>query len=309
MIRTLPLLFALIPAPLAAATLELPAGAELRAEVVDPAGRYALPLAPWAAGSGVKARETTGQISRQAWRLGGTGLSSFQILSDLRAQLESDGFSILFECSTRECGGFDFRYGTEVLTEPAMHVNLGDFHFLSAENEANNLVSLLVSRSASAAFVQVIQVGDAAPITQPVTSTRAVPGTALPTAELSEIGPAMESVGRYILADLVFETGSAALGPGDFTSLTDLAAYLKADTSRRVALVGHTDATGSLSGNVSLSKRRAESVMARLISDFGVPAAQLEADGIGYLAPIATNQTEEGRATNRRVEAILVSTR
>jgi len=93
-----------------------------------------------------------------------------------------------------------------------------------------------------------------------------------------------------------------------FTSLTELADYLKANPEKRVALVGHTDAEGSLAGNISLSKRRAASVMDRLINDLGVNPGQLEAEGIGYLAPIASNQTDDGRTRNRRVEAILVST-
>ena len=172
-------------------------------------------------------------------------------------------------------------------------------------------VSLLVSRSASAGFVQLIQVGASdtasAPV-EPMTSSKAETGAALPALLADDIGTAMESVGRFILADLVFATGSSDLGPGSFTSLTDLAGYLEAHPEKRVALVGHTDAEGSLAGNVSLSKRRAASVKDRLVNDFGVNPAQLEAEGIGYLAPIASNQTDDGRTRNRRVEAILVST-
>jgi OOP family OmpA-OmpF porin len=76
-----------------------------------------------------------------------------------------------------------------------------------------------------------------------------------------------------------------------------------------VALVGHTDALGSLAGNTDLSRARAVSVRERLIAEYAVPAAQLTAEGVGYLAPRATNQTEDGRARNRRVEAIVTSTR
>ena len=74
-----------------------------------------------------------------------------------------------------------------------------------------------------------------------------------------------------------------------------------------VAIVGHTDAVGSLAGNTALSKRRAESVRARLIEDYGVDPEQLQADGVGYLAPIASNLTDAGRAANRRVDVILLT--
>ena len=172
-------------------------------------------------------------------------------------------------------------------------------------------MSLLVSRSASAGFVQVIHVGpdEASDVTvEPQASTKAEPGSAMPAVLSDDIGTAMERVGRFILADLVFATGSSELGPGGYTSLTELAGYLAANPEKRVALVGHTDAEGSLAGNISLSKRRAASVMDRLVNDFAVNPAQLEAEGIGYLSPIASNQSDDGRTQNRRVEAILVST-
>ena len=311
--RSLFLAAVLMVTPLAsaAATINLPAGAALRAQEVEPAGTYLLPTGPWGEETGVPGTRTSGKVTRQAFRLGGTRLSSYQILLNLRTQLDDQGYEIVFECDTEDCGGFDFRYGTEVIGEPEMHVNLGDFQFLSAikPGDAPDAVSLLVSRSASAAFVQAVQVGAVAPVgAEPIASTKAEPGVPLPAELSGDIGTAMESVGRFVLADLVFATGSADLGPGTFTSLVELADYLKANPSKRVALVGHTDATGALSGNISLSKRRATSVMNRLIDDFGLPAAQLEATGIGYLAPIASNQTEEGRNRNRRVEAILIST-
>jgi len=93
----------------------------------------------------------------------------------------------------------------------------------------------------------------------------------------------------------------------EYETLTTLANYLKAQPNRKIALVGHTDAEGSLQGNIALSRQRARAAMQRLI-ELGVPRAQLEAEGVGYLAPMANNLTEEGRTQNRRVEAILTST-
>jgi outer membrane protein OmpA-like peptidoglycan-associated protein len=309
--RLLAVIVAALPLGAGAAELSLPASAELRVESVEPAGRYAMPVAPWREDVGVETEGVSGSVTRQAWRIGGTGLTSYQILLDLRQQIVKDGYEIRFECSTQACGGFDFRYGVEVIGAPEMHVDLGDFHFLAASRAGDtpDHLSLLVSRSPSAGFVQIVQVGAlAAGPAEPMASTKAEPGAALPAQLDSEIGPAMEEIGRFVLADLVFDTGSAELGPGNFTSLQELADFLNDNPRKRVALVGHTDAEGSLAGNISLSKRRATSVMTRLIEDFGVDQGQLEAEGVGYLAPIASNQTGDGRTMNRRVEAILVST-
>ncbi len=298
---------------MAQAAITLPAGATLSFEEVDGGARYALPVGPHN-GDTLPTILTEGEVTRRAWRLGGTGLTSFQILVDLRAQLVEDGYEIIFECDQKTCGGYGFRFATEVIGEPEMHVDFGDFQFLSARvpGDSGQFASLLVSRSASAAFIQMITVGpsdiatpDPGAVTAP---TAADPGPApVPDEATGDLGAAMSTIGRFILADLTFDTGSAALGPDRFDTLAALAAYLNDAPSARVALVGHTDAEGSLTANIAISQERAISVMDRLVSDHGVDPAQLEAKGIGYLAPIASNQTEEGRTRNRRVEAILVT--
>jgi OOP family OmpA-OmpF porin len=109
-----------------------------------------------------------------------------------------------------------------------------------------------------------------------------------------------------VLEGLAFATGSAELAPGGDSILGALAAYLLANPTRRVALVGHTDAQGALEANIALSRRRAQAVTDRLTSAFGVPRTQVEAEGMGWLAPIATNLTPEGRVANRRVEAVVL---
>jgi OOP family OmpA-OmpF porin len=315
MIRTIALLLgaALVGAPGLgrAAPLSLPEGAILQLQDGEPAGSYQMPVAAWTDSAGIPTLATSGHVTRQAWRLGGTGLSTYQILLTLRQQLLNDGYEVLFECSDADCGGFDFRFGTDVISEPAMHVDLGDFYYLAAQKPGDEVdaVSLIISRSVSAGFVQIVRVSPIAALPAvPLTSSKAEPDAAMPVALTGEIGPAMEAAGRFILGDLVFATGSADLGPGDYASLRELAEYLRDHPGKRVALVGHTDATGSLAGNIGLSERRARSVLARLVAEYGVPKEQLEAEGIGYLAPIASNQTDEGRTLNRRVEAILVST-
>ena len=110
-----------------------------------------------------------------------------------------------------------------------------------------------------------------------------------------------------VLSDLDFESGSATLGDDGIASLTMLAEWLSATPNARIALVGHTDSVGSADGNRALSQRRAETVRARLIFEGDIEPSRIEAAGVGYLAPVAPNTTEDGRAMNRRVEAILLS--
>jgi OOP family OmpA-OmpF porin len=112
--------------------------------------------------------------------------------------------------------------------------------------------------------------------------------------------------GAAALDDLDFRTGASDLSGGDFPSLRRLADYLGENADRRVMLVGHTDSQGSPAANRALSEARARAVRRHLVDVLGVDPAQVGADGVGDLAPRATNATPEGRAANRRVEVVLL---
>jgi LPXTG-motif cell wall-anchored protein len=97
-----------------------------------------------------------------------------------------------------------------------------------------------------------------------------------------------------------FETGSAQLRPSSRAQLRDVAAVLGAYPAARVKIGGYTDDTGDPAANQQLSQARAESVQTQLVAD-GVAAERLEAEGYGEAHPVATNDTETGRAKNRRI--------
>jgi outer membrane protein OmpA-like peptidoglycan-associated protein len=111
-----------------------------------------------------------------------------------------------------------------------------------------------------------------------------------------------------VLDDLVFPSGSASLAEGDYASLAALAAWLAADTGRKVVLVGHTDASGGLEGNIKLSRLRAESVRQFMLFKYDLSPDRIQAEGIGFLSPRESNLTEQGRQKNRRVEVMATST-
>lgn len=316
MIRAIAILLLAWPLPALALTLDFPLNATLQTEVVATNDSYAMPVGPWAEGE-IPVLETVGAVTRQSWRIAAQGVSTQQIMQPLRQQLEVSGFTILYTCRTDICGGFDFRFGTDVLAPPDMIVDLGDFRYVAAQRRDGDdveTISLLVSRSARAGFVQVIRVGtapEAAPLVTPTDPAVTSDAVGAPVAQTpppsGDIGAQLDGTGRAILGDLTFDSGSSELGPGDFASLRALADYLAERPGRQVALVGHTDSSGPLDGNIALSKRRATSVQQRLISDYGVTRTQLAAEGMGYLAPIASNLTPEGREANRRVEVIITS--
>lgn len=294
-----------------AVTLEFPGAATRTAQEVTPLSSYALPMSPWKNGT-LDTLPAEGEVIKQAWQVQGDGLTTLQILSPLREQLSADGYEMLFECQDSDCGGFDFRYANKVLPEPAMHVDLGDFRVLTARKmgaTASEYVCLLVSRSSARGYVQIVHVAPPSETGEPLVAT----STKTPDAATAQPAPAgplaeqLDTLGRAVLEDVQFATGTSQLGAEEFASLTALADYLLTHPDRKVMLVGHTDAVGSLAGNVALSKKRAQSVARHLTDALGVPAHQVSADGAGYLAPIATNLTDDGREKNRRVEVILTS--
>lgn len=299
--------------PGAALTLTFP-GEVLREEARSEAfASYALPIAPFD-GQSVPTRNVEGALDQRVFQLDAPGVTTLALMAPLREQIVADGFAVVFECEARACGGFDFRFGTDVMPEPDMHVDLGDYLFLSAEKDGETL-SLLVSRTAFAGFVQVTKVTAA---TLPESPPKAIvdleqqeaPAEAVVTAaETIGIKDALDRDGRAPLDDLVFDTGSSALAEGDYASLAEVAAWLEANPEGTVALVGHTDAAGSLAANIALSERRAEAAAQALIQGYGADQSRIVAKGVGFLAPRATNATDEGRQKNRRVEVVVTSTR
>jgi outer membrane protein OmpA-like peptidoglycan-associated protein len=108
-----------------------------------------------------------------------------------------------------------------------------------------------------------------------------------------------------VLRGVSFDLGQATLTPGSFAALDEVAASLVANPEVRVEVGGHTDDSGTDEFNLRLSVERAEAVRGYLISR-GVTPDRLEARGYGTQEPIASNDTEQGRAQNRRVELRLI---
>ncbi len=298
MIRLFSICFALLASASFAQDLALPANARQISERISALDSYDLPTGVFANGA-VPSRAVEGRVERTTWRLQSGSSTTLQILAPLRDQLEAQGYDILFECEARSCGGFDFRFGTEVVPTPDMYVAIQDYRFLSA-TRGDDVLSLLISRNPPDGFVQLIRVTPVAtPSPPPLVIEDAVDGT-------QGLLQVLQRDGHVILDDLHFSTGEVALGPGPFDSLALLAGYLADNPEVRLALVGHTDDTGSLEANTSVSTRRAQAVRTRLIETHKVASDRIEARGVGYLAPITSNATPEGRDTNRRVEAVLV---
>jgi len=108
------------------------------------------------------------------------------------------------------------------------------------------------------------------------------------------------------MAELHFATGQSEISPELDSLLATATKTLKDNPDWKIHVEGYTDSAGSKSGNVALSRRRAESV-ANWLAEHGVDRSRLTAKGYGAAHPAADNSTDEGRSKNRRVELVRIS--
>jgi OOP family OmpA-OmpF porin len=268
-----------------------------------------VPTAP-VTGHGQPVATLEGLVEEQVWRLATPAPSSLEAARAAEARLVANGYERVFDCAAPQCGGFDFRFALPLAAAPAMEVDLGDFHYTVLRRGDADYVTLFASKAGLVTFLQVatIAVGAAPPPPPPAGTLEATEAQPVLVAapEPGDFAAELREAGRAVLRGIDFAPGRADLLPGADAALADLAGILAADPGLRVAIVGHTDATGALEANVALSRKRAETVREALVAAHGADAARLTAQGVGPLAPRAANDTEENRALNRRVEVVVL---
>jgi hypothetical protein len=123
-------------------------------------------------------------------------------------------------------------------------------------------------------------------------------------ADAAAFGNDIRVTGHAAVYGIYFDTGKSAIKPESAQAVGEIAKLLTADPSLKVFVVGHTDNVGGVDSNNKLSQGRAEAVLQALVSDHGIAPDRLKAYGCGQFAPVASNDTEDGRAKNRRVELV-----
>jgi outer membrane protein OmpA-like peptidoglycan-associated protein len=124
------------------------------------------------------------------------------------------------------------------------------------------------------------------------------------TANAATLSSELTATGHTIVPGIYFDTGKADVKPESDASLKEVAKVLQQNPALKLYVVGHTDNVGTLTSNVSLSNQRAASVLKVLTTQYNVAASRLQAYGAGPYAPVASNDSDDGRARNRRVELV-----
>jgi outer membrane protein OmpA-like peptidoglycan-associated protein len=128
--------------------------------------------------------------------------------------------------------------------------------------------------------------------------------TGMVTIDAEAMAEGIDATGHIAIYGVYFETNSAEINAESSPTLTEIAKLLTDRPSLKLLVVGHTDNQGDYDYNLGLSGRRAEAVVRALSEQHGIDGGRLRSAGVGFLAPVASNDTAAGREKNRRVELV-----
>lgn len=248
------------------------------------------------------------------------GRSTLEVLRNYETALKDAGFIVLFECGGTACGtGPDAaRAGSAIISSALLPraplENMGQItQYAFSQPEDVRFLSAKLDRPEGAVYVSLAVAIEGFDHFKLTAKKPLVLLDVIETGEMEQrmvvveaaaMAKALTDQGRIALYGIYFDTDSATIKPESAATLDEIATLLKGDAGLKLHVVGHTDNKGAYDHNMSLSARRAESVAAALTSEHGVAPARLRAAGVGMLAPVASNESEDGRALNRRVELV-----
>jgi OOP family OmpA-OmpF porin len=239
----------------------------------------------------LRTRSVEGRVTRTLYN-NPSGRSTLEIARNYEQALRGQGLRIVHQCAGREaCGGTGNR-ASNWNDVAGMNIGVGgDFRYLAAEGEAGGrAISVAVMVNKQRNWVYVVE-GEAMQTGQAGVSADTL------AADLADGGSAR-------LDGIYFDTGRATLRPESRAALEQVAQLMNRDAALKLEIVGHTDAVGDDAANRRLSEERALAVRSALVVDHGVSDRRLRARGAGESEPVAPNDSEAGRALNRRVELV-----
>ncbi len=121
---------------------------------------------------------------------------------------------------------------------------------------------------------------------------------------LENLDAGLVAKGHIAVYDIYFETGKSEIKGESYDALNMIAEYIITHSDKKYLVVGHTDNVGVFNANIKLSNERANAVVNSLIVNHSVNKEQLKSYGVGPVAPVSSNSTDEGKAKNRRVEIV-----
>lgn len=266
--------------------------AKLFDEYVLPLGRQANLGRAWGRFQKIEGRTT--RISYVAPK----DAATLAILRSYEEALRKAGFEIMFRGGDADLAGYEWWYD-----ERNPHAGDGTRRVHLLSGGSRQLMTARLARDEGDVYATVYATArDSNPTVQLDIIEVKPPERGLVTAQ--GLGEGLDRGGRVAIYTITFDVDKADIRPDSEPTLKEIATLLRGRPALRLHVVGHTDNSGSLAHNVDLSQRRAEAIARALVSRHGIDAGRLRSAGVGPLAPVAPNGTEDGRAKNRRVELV-----
>lgn len=230
----------------------------------------------------VKTQKIEGKVTRIDYR-DPDNRSSLERMRNYEQALKKSGCEIVYRCGKEECGP---------------EIQIESIGYYPPERY---LTALLKRKEGNVWFGVFVAAG-------PWTKIRVVEEKPMETGMVKVTADILKTNilkdGHMAVYGIYFDTGKSDIKPESAETLAEIATLLRNNPSLRIYLVGHTDNVGSHRDNMELSNKRAGAVANQLITKYKVPSMNLQAEGVGPLAPVATNDSKEGRELNRRVEIV-----
>lgn len=216
------------------------------------------------------------------------GRSTLEVYKNYEDGLLKAGFTPLYRCADKACG----KGGPADKYLNYRWVCFEQRHLTAqlARSDGDIYVNLHVCKGVDRAYVTVVE---AKPMQQ-----------GLVQVDADALANEIERTGHASVYGIFFDTDSTTIKPESDQALEQIAKLLKNKPDLKLYVVGHTDSVGTLAYNKDLSIRRARAVVRVLTTKYAIASGRLLGDGVGPLAPVASNKGEEGRTKNRRVELV-----
>lgn len=224
--------------------------------------------------------------------------TTLEVFRNYETALKDAGFEILFSCKNKTCGGHQFNRAMNGY----LWLTSSDQRYLAAklpQGEGDVYVSLYVTPSGAGGgpekgrILTQLHIIEIEPMQENMV-----------TVDADAMAKGIGEEGKVALYGILFDTDKATIKSDSVPTLMQISTLLNNNPDLKIIIVGHTDNQGALDYNMDLSTRRAKSVQAALVDDYGIAKDRLSAWGIGYLSPVASNRNETGRKKNRRVELV-----
>ncbi len=268
---------------------------------------------------GTKKREFAGEPLKlegthtQIWYEAPGQTSSTELMRNYQNELTAQGFTILYD-STKDPDAANWINFLAPFADQKIKTNRSNYVFYAANQSGIRTTSAKLARPQGDVFVYLTAVEWAND--DAIYKAKQGAYVAVDVIELKpmvqdmvvvsagEMSKAIASTGRATLYGILFDFNKGDLKAESKPALEEIAKLLKQEPDLKLHVVGHTDNIGGFESNLNLAKRRAEAVVGALTREYGIAASRLTPNGVAYLAPVAANTTEEGRAKNRRVELV-----